>query len=779
MSSERWRRANDLFERAVALPEEEREAFLEASSDGDATLQAAVERWLEADGEAAGFLDEPLVPSPATPPPSAFKAPQELEAPQQLGPYRVLEEIGRGGMGVVYRGIRDDEAFRREVAIKVLSSGGMSPDARRRLDIERRILASLDHPGIARIYDGGTTPSGLPFLVMEYVEGEPIDAYCHRLDLSVPQRVRLFRQVCEAVRASHQNLVVHCDLKPGNILVTDEGRPKLLDFGIAKLLGEGGLGVASDPITRWPRPLTPQYASPEQIRGEAISTVSDVYSLGVLLFKLLTGQRPHILEGLSAAETERHLGAAPERPSTVAAATGSPDSARQIRGDLDAIVLKAMRSETEQRYSSVEQMSADLGRHLDGFSVEARQGNTRYRLGKFLRRHRAAVAVAVLFVGSLSAYALSMASMAGRLAQERDRLQGMNEFTLGIFEVGSPDDETQVPTLVDAVHQNVDLIQRKLQDQPRVLAAVLGTATDIFMRLDKLEEARKRADQALAIHAATDGENSLPYANALVRLGSILTEFGEHEDAEAAIQQGLSQLRQHPEVAPVFLVEALNALVHDYCFRGEHASVDEASAEAWLLAQERLDLWSEEAAAAAVQRGAVLQRRNQLEQAQALYQEGLERYERLQGREHPYRGSLLNNLGRIYLDQEKYALAWQTYQSADAQYVRAFHEGSSYRRRPLVGMATASANLGNHADALLRFRKAVEISLTLEGTPGIANVATYLVDYLLDREDCSAGEDLLRQSLEAGRINAVDSDAFKELEKQIATCGFSPGGEHG
>lgn len=776
MSSERWRRANDLFERAVALPAEERGSFLEVSCDGDATLHAAVARWLEADGEASGFLEEPLVPSPGTLPQSiAFEPPTfeppAFEPPQQLGPYRMLEEIGRGGMGVVYRGMRDDEAFRREVAIKFLSHGGMSPDARRRLDVERRILASLDHPGIARIYDGGTAPSGLPFLVMEYVEGEPIDAYCDRLELPVRQRVTLFRQVCEAVRASHQSLVVHCDLKPSNILVTEEGRPKLLDFGIAKLLSEEGLGAASDPITRGSRPLTPQYASPEQIRGEAISTVSDVYSLGVLLFKLLTGQRPYHLEGLSAAETERRLGAIPERPSTIAGATGVPGSSRQIRGDLDAIVLKAIRGEAAQRYSSVEQMSADLGRYLEGFSVQARQGNTRYRLGKFVRRHRAAVATAVLFVGVLVVYALSMGAMAGRLAEERDRLQGMNEFTLGIFDVGSPNDETRAPTLVDAVHQNVVLIDERHQDQPGVLAAVSGVAADIYLQLDKLELARTLAEQALAIHATTDGEDSLQYANAQVRLGTVLTVLGEHDGAEAAVQEGLEWLRQHPEVNSAFLIQALNALVYDYCFRGDHASADQTSAEAWQLAQERLSRQSREAAAAAVQRGSVLSHLNQLDQAQELYLQGLERYEHLLGRDHPYRATLLNNLGKIYLDQENHVRAWETYQSADAQYVKAFGEAVSSRILPLLGMAKASAKMGDHVDALHKFRLAVEISMPLDNPQRTAHVVTYLADYLLERGDCSASEDLLRRGFEASHSEAGSSLGFKKLEEQMEACG--------
>ena len=774
MPSERWQRANDLFEQAVALPAEERSAFLKASCGGDATLQAAVARWLEADDQADGFLDDPVVPLHGVPP-----QPSATEPPRQLGPYRVLEEVGRGGMGVVYRGIRDDEAFRREVAIKILLQGGISSEARRRLDIERRILASLDHPGVARVYDGGTAPSGLPFLVMEYVEGEPIDRYCEQHGLAVRERVTLFRLVCEAVHASHQSLIVHCDLKPSNILVTEKGHPKLLDFGIAKLLSDKGLGTAGAPITRWPRPLTPEYASPEQIRGEAISTVSDVYALGVLLFKLLTGQRPHRLEGLTAAEVEDRLGTAPARPSAVAALRDAADHARQIRGDLDAIVLKAMRSEPAQRYGSAEQLSADLGRYLDGFSVDARQGDTRYRLGKFVQRHRAAVAIAVLFVGLLSAYAFSMASMASKLAAQQVVLENMNQFALGIFDVGSPVDEIQPPTLLDAVHKNVALIDQLHPDQPVVRAAVLGTAADIYIRLEEPEHARSLAEQALAIHAAIDGEDSLPYANAQVRLGAALTVLEEHERAEAVIRDGLGWLRQHPEVEPKHLVRTLNALVYDYCYRGDHTLADAMSAEALRVAQGQLDPQSEEAAAAGVQRASVLSHLGRLDKAEALYLQGLERYERLLHRDHPYRATLLNNLGKIYLDQKHHARAWETYQQADAQYVKAYGESASPRIKPLVGMGKAASAMGNHAKALSAFREALDVSLPLGNAKRTAQVATMLADYLIERGDCGPGEDLLRQSVEVSRVDAGDRSSFEELVEKMVTCGFARRGEPG
>ena len=271
MQAERWHRATRLFERIVDLPEAERVRFLAGRCGQVDALRATVERWLAADAMAADFLNEPLVALPR-----AAREAVPVTMPDRVGPYWLIEEIGRGGMSVVYLAERDDQVFDRAVAIKHLAGGVMSAEAHRRFEIERRVLAGLDHPWIARVYDGGTTPDGTPYLVMEHVEGEPIDRYCARVGPDRRQRIALLRKVCEAVQACHRDLVVHCDLKPGNILVTADGTPKLLDFGIVKLLGRDGIGGGTgDHATVWPRPLTPRYASPEQRRGHAISTATE------------------------------------------------------------------------------------------------------------------------------------------------------------------------------------------------------------------------------------------------------------------------------------------------------------------------------------------------------------------------------------------------------------------------------------------------------------------------------------------------------------------------
>ncbi|MEM7428439.1 MAG: serine/threonine-protein kinase, partial [Pseudomonadota bacterium] len=387
MSTEIWRQANELFERLLDVPADQRKAWLDRHCAGDDALRDEVERRLRTDAEAAarGFLAEPVMVPPA--PSSSRDSPSEspAEPPAQFGPYRVVEELGRGGMGTVYAAERDDDTFQRRVAIKVITAETDNDEVARRLRAERRILAQLEHPNIARVYDGGTTEDGRPYFVMEQVTGAPIDRYCADRQLTIRQRVDLMRQVCLAVDYAHRNLVVHRDLKPSNILVTDEGIVKLLDFGIAKVLtSDSQLASARDATAPWRQPITLHYASPEQLRGQKVSTASDVYALGVLCFRLLTGAMPHSFDGLSPWEAERQMTAVDvPRPSSVmrqkvvrrtvvrrtvmrqtvagssATRQGNRDAmappgeaetiARQLAGDLDAIVLKALRAEPESR----------------------------------------------------------------------------------------------------------------------------------------------------------------------------------------------------------------------------------------------------------------------------------------------------------------------------------------------------------------------------------------------------------------------------------------------
>ncbi len=421
-----WARAKEVFAAAVAPPLGTRAAVLAAACGDDVDLLREVESLLASHdaAEAQAFI--------ASPPGLDLDAAPMSEG-QRIGPYRVLGEVGRGGMGTVYRAIRDDDEYRKVVAVKVVRQS-LDSTLAVRLKTERQILAALEHPAIARLLDGGTTSDGIPWLAMEYVDGEIITDHVERLGLAVPERLRLFREVCAAVHYAHQMLVVHRDIKPGNILVTPAGSAKLLDFGIAKLLEVADSAGAAPTLTML-RALTPEYASPEQIRGDAVSTATDVYSLGVLLCEILTGERPYRFMNRDPAEIARVIVTVePERPSDMAARQPSSTQAspRQLKGDLDNIVLMALRKEPERRYASVDQFSEDIRRHLLGLPVIARPDTFRYRASKFVRRNRGLVGAAVALVLSLVGGVVTTAWQAQEARRERARAERRFEDVRGL-----------------------------------------------------------------------------------------------------------------------------------------------------------------------------------------------------------------------------------------------------------------------------------------------------------------------------------------------------------
>jgi serine/threonine protein kinase len=390
MSSAPLERLKEIFHSARELPPSGRAAFLTGACGSDEELRQEIEALLESDRASDDFIADP----PARLVADAFGgSPDPSEAGRMVGQYKLLECIGSGGMGAVYLAERADQQFQMQVAIKLIKRGMDTDSVLRRFQHERQILASLEHPNIARLLDGGTTEDGVPYFVMEYVEGHRIDRYAEEHQLSISERLDLFRQVCGAVSYAHQRLVVHRDLKPSNILVTATGVPKLLDFGIAKLLQPNDSTETLPTVTAVPI-MTPEYASPEQIEGAPATTLSDVYSLGAVLYELLAGWPPYRLRNRSPQEIGKAISTAQiEKPSAV---VSRPEDARRLRGDLDNIVRMAMRKETERRYRSVEQFSEDIRRHLAGRPVVAQPDTLSYRVTKFLRRNRLAVSVAAL-----------------------------------------------------------------------------------------------------------------------------------------------------------------------------------------------------------------------------------------------------------------------------------------------------------------------------------------------------------------------------------------------
>jgi len=392
VTSERWQRVETLFEQALEAPAAERPQFLQTI--GDDELRGEVESLLHAHLQAGAFLEEP----------DRFFSSESFDVDvlspgQVIDRYRIIREIGRGGMGVVFLAERADDEYQKQVALKLIKRGTDTDSVLRHFRNERQILAGFDHPNIARLFDGGTTESGLPYFVMEYVEGLPLDEYCNAQALSVVERLKLFCQVCAAVSYAHRHLVIHRDIKRSNILVTAEGVPKLLDFGIAKLLQERDEPLAT--ITGL-RLMTPESASPEQLRGRPVTTASDVYSLGVVLYELLCGGSPYLFTSQSPHEMARVITETePKKPSTAIAPEGDNSkfkirNSKSLKGDLDNIVLMALRKEPERRYQSVEQFSEDIRRHLEERPVLARKDTMSYRAGKFARRNKAGLAAAAL-----------------------------------------------------------------------------------------------------------------------------------------------------------------------------------------------------------------------------------------------------------------------------------------------------------------------------------------------------------------------------------------------
>ena len=506
---------------------------------------------------------------------------------QRLGPYRILRRLGAGGMGDVYLAERADDEYQQYVAIKVVRSGMFTPQIQSRLRMERQILASLQHPNIARLLDGGRAPDGTPYLVMEYIDGEPIDVYCDRHKLSLEARLQLIRTICGAVQYAHQNLIVHRDLKPNNILITPDGVPKLLDFGIAKLL-DARVSAHTLAVTHFEyRVMTPAHASPEQVRGDVITTASDIYVLGVLMYELLCGRRPFHLVGTSLTDMERIICEqdAPTPSSMVAkikaqsqdavaeiAARRSTTPARlqkQLHGDLDNIVGMAMRKAAERRYASAEQLAADIDHHLTGQPVLATSDTFLYRTGKFVRRHRVSVAAGVLAVITLAAFSAVTYIQAQRIAQERDvataertRAEQISSFLVELFELSDPSrsrgNQVTARELLDIGARRIRL---GLSEQPETRATLLGTIGRVYGSMGLYENSVELLEDALQSQIRIHGARSPEVAVAHANLGSALCDRAQldacAEHLDTALQMQRELLGEDAiEIAPTLLAHA-------------------------------------------------------------------------------------------------------------------------------------------------------------------------------------------------------------------------------
>ena len=751
MNPRRWGEVRALFEQVVDLAPDERSRRLEARCAGDLELRRAVEQMLAGDRVDAGPLNRPLnawvVPGTS---PSVEAVP-----PERLGPYRIERELGRGGMGIVYEAVRDDAQLRKRVALKWIRQGLDSADVLRRFQLEREILGRLQHPHIAQIHDAGTTEDGRPYFAMEYVEGQPIDVFGRERKLDLDARLALFDAVCRAVHYAHQNLVAHRDLKPSNVLVTADGQVKLLDFGIAKLL-EPSAGEAA-PLTtdHWQRRFTPAYASPEQIRGQAMTTASDLYSLGVLLFEMISGERPYDLDGLSPAELERVVvEQPPPRPSEVAAGMSGRLSGAV---DLDSIVHKAMAKAPQARYASVEDLREDLQRYRQGLPVLARDATPAYRLAKFLRRHKFAAALfvaALLFAGAMG---LLSVRLAGSLETSRQALavadrqtrtaESTSALLVDLFRQANPrgprGGELSLREVLDAATER---LHGESEQAPEVRAALMDAIGRVNVDLGRVDQAESLFQEALRLRRELHGERHPDVATSLAHLGLARRER-QDPASEGLIREAL-QLRR--ELLPDDAPELSESLTHlgVLLFRSGRAGEAEAPLQEALERRRRQAEDDATVAESLSNLASVRLELGKVDQAVDGYAQAVAIYESTLGPNHPDLAVALQNLGLARYRAGHIAEAGPMLQRSAE--ILATTLGPDHRQRLAVlsNLAGRALDVGDLDQAQRWAAEVVDRQASAGAPPGVVSTSRRLLARVLQQQRrYDEAERVLRQAL--------------------------------
>ena len=785
-SAARWARIQELFHLVADLAPDTRRALLDVECGDDAGLRQAVESLLAGDASGATLLDGDVARVAQSLLPDARSIPIPDGA---FGPYRLVRVLGEGGMGVVYLAERRD--LSSVAAIKILRDAWLSPARRERFVLEQRTLAQLNHPAIARLYDAGTLDDGTPWIAMEYVEGESFGEYCRRLALPVRDRLQLMRAVCEAVLHAHQHLVVHRDLKPSNVLVREDGSVKLLDFGIAKQLDR--LDGPSDATRTGLRLMTPAYAAPEQVRGETVGIQTDVYSLGVMLYELVSGVLPFDLSDRTPGEAEALIvaGDAP-RPST-RAHRGGVSLSRAEWDDLDVLCLKAMHADPSRRYRSVDALMRDLDHFLAREPLDARPDTLAYRATTFVRRNRRAViatsAVAMSAVVLIAFYTVRLAQARDRALRETVRAQRIQRFTTRLFEGGEegagPAESLRVVSLLAAGAAEA----RTLDLEPEVQADLYGTLGGIyrqlgdFARADSLlgmgmaqwrriagagsEEAGRaavalgdlRTDQARFDEAETllragisalsrSPDQSLALADARVSLGRSLTERGEHERAIAELDSVVGTLRARPGETTE-LLDAIGELASAHFYAGNYDVADSLNRQVLAMTRRLFGDKHPRVAEDLMNLGATEQERGNYRQAEGYFRDALARTIAFHGEDHYRTAGNLVYLGRALLLQNRYAEAKAAFERSLAIRERVFGPMHPNVANTLNELGSLAIRENRYDDAEVAFRRVLDIyTRAYPGRNYRTGVATgNLADTYLYRGEYRRAEPLYRDAL--------------------------------
>lgn len=796
LSPERWAQIDALFAEALDRPAAGRDAWLDAVCAHDPELRRAVAALLESANAAEAALGE-SVSGYAEPLLAELRTELECEERESLpmngrvGPYRILREIGRGGMGTVYLAERADEQFRKLVALKLVKRGMDTDEVLNRFRYERQILASLEHPHVARLYDGGAADDGRPYLVMEYIDGEPVTRYCDAHRLPVEARLRLFAAVCEAVHFAHRNFVVHRDIKPSNILVTEDGTPRLLDFGIARLLDPAAPDGRRDTRPEL-RMLTPEYAAPEQLRGAAVTTASDVYALGVVLHQLMTGRRPRSGAAERASDVVSRVpreGDGDEAPDEAARLRDTTPKRlqRRLRGDLDTVIARALAEQPARRYSSAEALRADVQRHLDGLPVAARGDSVAYRAGKFVRRHRVGVAAASLVALSLVGGMGAALWQGERAARERDvarteraRAEEVSGFLLGLFEAADPMGDGSADTLRvrHLVDRGAERVRTELAGQPDLQAQMLVTLARVYANLGLPASARELLDDGLAVedpspagtrrraeliavlaqvqtdlgeYGAADSlyrrvlqayearrwEPDLVFLSSLTEHGSVLAKLGRNDEAEALHLRALRHLDEASEGRTKTRGAAVNNLGAHYAGLGDYARAEPLLREALAIDRSLFRADHPRLAVALNNVASAVHHQGRHDEAEPLYREAIAIARRNFGDSHPTVGQFLENLATLHDDRRAYAQAEPLYREALRIYAQAVGPRAPQTAMLQRNLAINRIEAGDFAEAVTLLREA---AATLHAALGSDHLYTVLARASLGQALAAAGQ---------------------------------------
>lgn len=771
----------EIFAAVVDLDDEARRAKLESMCAGDDGVRRQVDILLRSNGEAGNLLEQPAFKIT-----DAVSMENEPTANKHIGNYRVIREIGRGGMGTVFLAARDDGHFSHQAAIKVVSSAFLGRESLDRFRRERQILAGLNHPNIARLLDGGVTAEGLPYLVMEYVEGDTLVEHAERHALDIDDRLRLFVKICRAFAYAHGNLVVHRDIKPSNIVVTADGEPKLLDFGLAKFLDIDSDGIRT--ATNF-RALTPAYASPEQVRGETITTASDIYSLGVVLYELLTGSRPFETRSSSLGTMARvRLTAPPDKPSSKqrAVSLGPGRAARRLGShrpaigrDLDNIVLMAMRIEPERRYRSVEQFADDIERHLNGLPITATEDTFAYRASKFFQRHKtgtvAATLVVLVVIAAFAAtsYEARVAARERDQAQlERDKAEQLNDFLQSVLSAASPEEKGKNAKVIEVLDDAAARIETELADQPELRARALTTIGRTYNAMGLPDAAEPKLRTARTIYAELLPEANRDKTRNMLYLAESLTGQYKFDEAEPLLREVIATERAFGAAGNKDLSEAL--FVH-----GELSVRQARFADAERFLNESISICDSlptgsefDCAYYRIALGRAKQFSGDLDAAEAMFRQSLAVFHRQPSRYAVRIADISVNLGNGLLAKNDHAGSIVPLTEADQIYQKLLGDSLNlvisrfYLSRAYLGQ-------GDNTKALDHARSAVQIARRLGWVDNRDFIGALRVMGLSESRlgNPRAGETYLREALERAKSHLRSDDArTQDVQSSLGEC---------